>query len=83
MPYISPLKAITQERLRKTFDINTFAALQLAKAFCNKNVHEQTESGNSIIFISSIYASVGSSTNSGYAMSKASIEGLTKALAIE
>lgn len=83
VPYISPLKAITLERLRKTFDINTFAALQLAKAFCNKNVHEQTEAGSSIVFISSIYASVGSSSNSGYAMSKAAIEGLTKALAIE
>lgn len=83
VPYISPLKAITPERLRKTFDINTFAALQLASAFCNKNVHEQTETGSSIVFISSIYASVGSSSNSGYAMSKAAIEGLTKALAIE
>lgn len=83
VPYVSPLKSISLERLRKTFDINTFAALQLAKTFCNKNVHEQTETGSSIVFISSIYASVGSSSNSGYAMSKAAIEGLTKALAIE
>ncbi len=80
-PYIAPLKAISEEKCAEIYTINTYSAIELAKIFANKSIY----SGNkgSIVFISSIYAIVGSSANVGYAMSKAALHGITKSLAIE
>jgi len=36
-----------------------------------------------VVFISSVYGVVGSAANAGYAMSKAALHGITKALSIE
>jgi NAD(P)-dependent dehydrogenase (short-subunit alcohol dehydrogenase family) len=65
----------------KLYEINSYAALELSKAFINRNVFSGLS--GSIVFISSIYGMVGSAANAGYAMSKAAICGLTKSLAIE
>ena len=65
----------------KVYDLNSYAAVELSKAFINRKVYNGVS--GSIVFISSIYAEVGSSANVGYAMSKAAINGLTKSLAIE
>jgi len=80
-PYISPLKAISEEKCAEIYTVNTYSAIELAKVFANKSIY----SGNkgSIVFISSIYALVGSSANVGYAMTKAALHGITKSLAIE
>lgn len=81
VPYISPLKTIEKAKAMKVYDLNSFAALELSKVFINRNVFNGVS--GSIVFISSVYGSVGSAANVGYAMSKAAINGLTKALAIE
>ena len=81
VPYISPLKSIAKGKALKVYELNAYAALELSKVFINRNVFNGVS--GSIVFISSIYGVVGSAANVGYAMSKAAINGLTKALAIE
>lgn len=80
-PYLAPLKAVSAEGINTTFAINTFAALELIKLFCNPRIH--AENGASVVLISSVYGLVGSSANVGYAMSKAALHGMTKSLSIE
>lgn len=81
IPYISPLKSLSESKYMKVLQINTIAGLELAKAFASKKVC--VEGNKSIVFISSVYATVGSAANVGYAMSKAALHGITKSLAIE
>ena len=81
IPYISPLKSIEKGKVMKVYELNAYAALELSKVFINRNVFNGVS--GSIVFISSVYGVVGSVANVGYAMSKAAIHGLTKALAIE
>jgi len=81
LPYIAPLKAISEEMALKIFKINTYAGLELAKLFANKKVYVGDR--GSIVFISSVYGLVGSAANVGYAMTKGAIQSVTKALAIE
>jgi NAD(P)-dependent dehydrogenase (short-subunit alcohol dehydrogenase family) len=80
-PYISPLKTISEEKCAEVYTLNTYAAIELAKNFTNRNVFVGEK--GSIVFVSSVYALVGSSANVGYAMSKAALHGITKSLAIE
>ncbi|HUS87742.1 MAG TPA: SDR family oxidoreductase [Bacteroidales bacterium] len=81
MPYISPLKTVRLEKYNNVMKLNTYAALELARAFSNHTVYSG-ESG-SIVLISSVYGLVGSSANVAYAMSKSSLHGITKSLAVE
>lgn len=82
IPYIAPLKAITADKLQNVLAVNTVAAAEIARVFCSRKNYAGEH--GSIVFISSVYAaSIGCPCNSGYAMSKAAIEGLTKALAME
>jgi len=81
LPYIAPLKAISEETALKIFKINTYAGLELAKLFTNKKVY--AGAFGSIVFISSVYGMVGSAANVGYAITKGAIQSATKALAIE
>ena len=80
-PSIVPLKAITQKVCLDVFQINSYAAIELSKLFINRNVYAGEK--GSIVFISSIYALVGSSANIAYAMTKAALHGATKSLSIE
>jgi NAD(P)-dependent dehydrogenase (short-subunit alcohol dehydrogenase family) len=80
-PYISPLKTIDKEICAEIFNVNTYAAIELAKVFANRNVYIGEK--GSIILISSVYALVGSPANVGYAMSKSALHGITKSLSIE
>ena len=80
-PYVSPLKSINHNTITEIFNLNTYAAIEMAKVFASKNVYAG-EAG-SIVFISSVYGHVGSSANVGYAMSKAALHGVTKSLSIE
>lgn len=81
IPYISPLKSISENKILEVLQVNTLAGLELAKVFSNKKI--SGDGGKSIIFISSVYALVGSVANVGYAMSKAALHGITKSLAVE
>ncbi len=80
-PYISPLKSISEEKCTEVYALNTYAALELAKAFTNRNIYAGER--GSIVLVSSVYALVGSAANVGYAMSKAALTGITKSLSIE
>jgi NAD(P)-dependent dehydrogenase (short-subunit alcohol dehydrogenase family) len=79
--YVSPLKSINHNTSTEIFNLNTYAAIEMAKVFTNKNVYAGV--AGSIIFISSVYGFVGSAANVGYAMSKAALHGVTKSLSIE
>lgn len=81
MPYISPLKAINKEKVIQTFSLNAVSGLELCKIFAMKNHFDEKDA--SVVFISSVYAHVGSSANVGYALSKGGITSMTKSLAIE
>lgn len=80
-PYISPLKTISEEKCAEIYRLNTYSAIELAKVFTNRSVYAGEK--GSIVFISSVYAIVGSAANVGYAMSKSALHGITKALSIE
>jgi len=79
--YISPLKSVTAEKSTEIYNLNTYAAIELAKVFIRRQVYAGEK--GSIVFISSVYGLVGSAANVGYAMSKAALHGITKSLAIE
>lgn len=81
IPYISPLKVINPEKTEKLYKLNTYAAIELAKACSSKQVYAG-EAG-SFVLISSVYGLVGSAANVGYAMSKGAIIAITKSLAME
>jgi NAD(P)-dependent dehydrogenase (short-subunit alcohol dehydrogenase family) len=81
IPYISPLKSISESITRDVFLLNTYSAIELAKVFINRNVC--SGQNDSIVLISSIYGCVGSAANVGYALSKSALHGITKSLAIE
>lgn len=80
IPYITPLKAIQKERADKLYRVNQYAAVELIKTFASKKVNDGT---GSAVLISSVYGVVGSAANVAYAMTKAAIIGITKALSIE
>jgi len=79
--YIAPLKSVTEEKCLEIYSLNSYAAIELAKAFTNRNVYVGEK--GSIVFISSVYGLVGSAANVGYAMSKSALHGITKSLSIE
>jgi NAD(P)-dependent dehydrogenase (short-subunit alcohol dehydrogenase family) len=80
-PYIAPLKSVSEAKCKEIFAINTYAALELAKVFTNRNVYIGAK--GSIVLVSSVYGHVGSAANVAYAMSKSAIHGITKSLSIE
>lgn len=79
-PYISPLKTVDRGRFDDVMHLNSYAGLNLAQLFASRRIGND---GGSIVFISSVYANVGSAANVGYAMSKGAVQGMTKALAVE
>lgn len=79
-PYISPLKTVDRERFDDVLHLNSYAGLNLAQLFSSRRIGND---GGSIVFVSSVYANVGSAANVGYAMSKGAVQSMTKALAIE
>lgn len=81
IPYITPLKAIQREKADKLYRVNQYAAVELIKTFASNKIH--SNDGGSAVLISSVYGVVGSAANVAYAMTKAAIIGITKALSIE
>lgn len=76
----SPLRALDAERYEAIHCINTTAALMLAKGFRQKGC---SVPGGSVVFVSSVLGSVGRPGTAAYAASKAGLQGLTRALAVE
>jgi NAD(P)-dependent dehydrogenase (short-subunit alcohol dehydrogenase family) len=76
-----PLAASKPERVRAMFDLNFLAGLELARAITRRDI--LTESGGSILWISSIYAHVGAPGQIGYCASKGAIAAAVRAMALE
>lgn len=81
IPCICPVKVLSTEKSMDVYKINTLSAVELSKIFTHKDVYSGYN--GSIVFISSIYGIVGSSSNVAYAISKAGIIGATKSLSME
>lgn len=81
IPYIMPLKMVKEETAEKVYKVNQYAAVELSRIFSSKKVF--CGEHGSIVFISSVYGVVGSAANVGYAMTKAAIVGITRALSME
>jgi NAD(P)-dependent dehydrogenase (short-subunit alcohol dehydrogenase family) len=80
-PYVSPLKAISEEKCAEIYSLNTYSAIALAKIFIGKNIYAGEK--GSIVLVSSVYGLVGSAANVCYAMSKSALHGITKSLSVE
>ncbi len=77
---IVPVMGLEIERAKKLFDINYFAALACARGFGNKINHKAS---SSIVFLSSVRATLGYDGMSNYAATKGAINSFVKSLAIE
>ena len=71
---------VSDERMRKMFEINLFAPIRLARAYVPYMISKK---GGSIINISSVFGEVGGSCEVDYSAAKSALIGFTKALAKE
>jgi len=78
---LMPLKMVTSELFRSTYDINVIAAALLVKVLIKKKVN--ADELKSVVFISSISSKFGAKAHSVYAASKAALDGLMRTLAVE
>jgi NAD(P)-dependent dehydrogenase (short-subunit alcohol dehydrogenase family) len=76
-----PLNAIQPDSLRRLYEVNVVAGLELAQAVSRRDV--MTEGGGSILFVSSIYASVGMAGQIGYSATKGALISVARAMAVE
>lgn len=76
-----PLQANKIEIIQRQLDVNLLAGLELARAVCRRDV--MTSEGGSLVFISSVYGSVGMPGQIGYCATKGAINAAVRALAIE
>ena len=78
---IAPVRSLQIEVWRRIFAVNTEAALALGKAMASRKIYAGDH--GSLVFISSVMASVGSAGAIPYSMSKAALEGMARSLALE
>lgn len=78
---INPVRTLKVEDWRSIFAVNTEAALILGKAMSGRKAYAGDH--GSLVFISSVMASVGSVGAISYSMSKAALEGMARSLALE
>ncbi|MEZ8967564.1 SDR family NAD(P)-dependent oxidoreductase [Vibrio breoganii] len=78
---VLPLRFVTHQKMLDVFTLNVFSALEIAKGISDKRAC--TTKGNSIVFISSISATTGSSGIVNYSSSKAALNGAMRSLAKE
>ena len=78
---VKPVRAVTLNDARATFDINFFAPLMMAKAFADKRNHNGK--GTSCVFISSVAAIRCDKGQSVYSASKAALAAAVKCIGRE
>jgi NAD(P)-dependent dehydrogenase (short-subunit alcohol dehydrogenase family) len=76
-----PLAAMKPDNMRGLFDINVTAGLELARVLSRRDV--MTPEGGSIVFVSSIYGSVGMAGQIGYSATKGALIAASRAMAVE
>lgn len=77
---LKPFARISAQEFTNDFQINALGAAAFVQAYL-KNIKEAGTA--SVVFVSSVAAACGMSFHSSIAMSKAAVEGLTRALAAE
>jgi NAD(P)-dependent dehydrogenase (short-subunit alcohol dehydrogenase family) len=78
-PYFGPMESLEMSAWDKTFDVNLKGPFQLSRAFSQQCAGKEA----SILFVSSIYGTVGAPFQGVYAMTKAAVISLTRTLAAE
>jgi NAD(P)-dependent dehydrogenase (short-subunit alcohol dehydrogenase family) len=78
---VLPLRSITINHAQDVMNTNTFAAMEITRLLMRKNVNHKAL--GSIVFISSIASQFGAKGFTAYCASKAALDGLMKALAVE
>lgn len=75
-----PLKQYDNQKVMDIFKINVFSSIEILKYFSLK---KYSNDGSSVVLVSSVMGNLGQSGKIGYCASKASINGLVKASALE
>lgn len=78
---VLPLRSITIAHAHEVMNTNALAAMELTRLLIRKNVNRKAL--KSIVFISSIASQFGAKGFTAYCASKAALDGLMKALAVE
>jgi NAD(P)-dependent dehydrogenase (short-subunit alcohol dehydrogenase family) len=76
-----PLASFQADGFRDMVDVNVTAALELAKAVSRRDV--MTETGGALLFITSIYGTVGMPGQMAYSATKGALQSAARTLAIE
>ena len=76
-----PLRSMSAEKFRETFDVNFFSAVELVACLTRKKVNASHL--RSVVFISSIASTFGARGISAYCASKGALDSLMRALAVE
>ncbi len=77
---LAGINEISQNSLKRVFDVNFFSAIHLMKAFSHSM---QKQKWGRVVFISSLYGIVSRERRIAYSSSKNALTGLCKSLAIE
>jgi NAD(P)-dependent dehydrogenase (short-subunit alcohol dehydrogenase family) len=76
-----PLSSLTASRLRELMEVNLTAGIELAKAVTRRDVC--TEGEGSLVFLSSVYASVGMPGQISYSATKGAVLAAARTMAVE
>lgn len=75
------LSAATVQHLEGMIRVNYLAGIELARAVCRRDIMEET--GGAVLFVSSIYATIGMAGQIAYSGSKGAVTAAARAMAIE
>lgn len=78
---VLPLRSISMAHAQAVMNTNALAAMEISRLLTRKNVNHRALTG--IVFISSIASQFGAKGFTAYCASKAALDGLMKALAVE
>lgn len=78
---VLPLRSITAAHAQEVMNTNVLSAMEITRLLVRKNVNQKAL--RSIVFISSIASQFGAKGFTAYCASKAGLDGLMKALAVE
>ena len=76
-----PLTSFKVSNFREMMDVNVAAGLELSRAICRRDV--ATDEGGSLLFIASVYGSVGMPGQTTYSASKGAVLAAARSLAVE
>lgn len=75
-----PLTLYSPDKIKRIFDINVFAGIEIMRLFTKK---KYSNDGSSIVFLSSVMGILGQPGKIGYCSSKSAVLGMVKASALE